>query len=112
MRSPVPGTRTIIIAAAANPKPPANSTRLGPNERTIPRLRQASAASTAEEFSKAPYSTNRFTANVLQTYYNHPSGNIGSGLVELVDPGQNDAAYIVVNGISNTVAVAVVEQHT
>ena len=64
----------------------------------------SSTGNVAEEFTFSPYSTNRFTANVIDHYYDHPTGNIGSGLVELVNPGNTDAAYIVVNGISNAVA--------
>lgn len=57
----------------------------------------------ADEFSFGPYSTSRHTASLYKGYYTHPAGT-GSGLVKLVDPGNTNAAYIVVNGIDNTVA--------
>ena len=57
------------------------------------------------EWYRAPYSTERFRAGLVKTYYNHPaSGGTGSGLVELRDSGGRSSAYIVVNGISNAVA--------
>jgi hypothetical protein len=56
------------------------------------------------EFSRSPYSANRYVARLAKTYYNHPSGAAGSGLVELRDPANTSSAYIVVNGISNAVA--------
>lgn len=56
------------------------------------------------EWNFAPWTT-RFSARLAKTYYNHPaSGGIGSGLVELRDPGNTRSAYVVVNGISNAVA--------
>jgi len=58
---------------------------------------------TGDEFSLAPYSTNRHSATLYKTYYTHPAGT-GSGLVKLVNPGNTSAAYVVVNGIDNTVA--------
>lgn len=64
----------------------------------------ATSGNVAEEYSHMPYSVNRFTASVIDQYYDHPTGNIGSGLVELVNANNTDAAYIVVNGISNAVA--------
>ena len=33
------------------------------------------------EYNYAPYSTNRYSGSILVTYYDHPSGNTGSGLV-------------------------------
>ena len=60
-------------------------------------------ASGAEESKLPPYSTSQYTARVVQTYYDHPTGYVGSGLVELTDPTNSDSAYIVVNGISNAV---------
>ncbi len=56
------------------------------------------------EFNYAPYTTTRGTAQLRATYYDHPSGNIGSGLVQLTATGNTAAAYVVVNGISNSVA--------
>lgn len=57
------------------------------------------------EWYRPPYSTERFRAALVKTYYNHPtSGGTGSGLVELRDSGGLSSAYIVVNGISNAVA--------
>jgi hypothetical protein len=56
------------------------------------------------EYTLSPYSTH-YTSRIVKTYYNHPtSGQTGSGLVELTDPSNTSAAYIVVNGISNAVA--------
>lgn len=64
-----------------------------------------STTSAPDEAGYAPYSTDRCTANIIKTYYDHPtSGETGAGLVELVNSGNTDAAYIVVNGISNAVA--------
>ena len=64
-----------------------------------------SAASGPDETNFAPYTSSRCTANIIKTYYDHPnSGETGSGLVELVNNANTDAAYIVVNGISNAVA--------
>ncbi|MCA8951572.1 MAG: hypothetical protein KDE27_18845 [Planctomycetes bacterium] len=56
----------------------------------------------ADEWTYSPYSTERFTGSLYKTYFTHSAGT-GSGLVKLVDPGNTDAAYIVVNGIANTV---------
>lgn len=55
----------------------------------------------AEHWSYAPYST-KYSASLFQTYYTHASG-AGSAVVKLVDPANTDAAYVVVNGIANTV---------
>jgi hypothetical protein len=63
----------------------------------------STSGGTGDEFSLAPYSANRHSATLYKTYYTHPAGT-GSGLVKLVDPGNTSAAYIVVNGIDNTVA--------
>lgn len=56
------------------------------------------------EWNFNPYANNRFSARLAKTYYNHPSGATGSGLVELRNPADTQSAYIVVNGISNAVA--------
>jgi hypothetical protein len=57
------------------------------------------------EWNHSPYSgAGRFSARLAKTYYNHPSGAAGSGLVELRNPANTQSAYIVVNGISNAVA--------
>ncbi|HZN41896.1 MAG TPA: hypothetical protein VFD82_24035 [Planctomycetota bacterium] len=58
---------------------------------------------TGDEFSHPLYLNNRHSATLYRTYYTHPAGT-GSGLVKLVDPTNTSAAYIVVNGIDNTVA--------
>ena len=55
-----------------------------------------------EHWSRAPYSTERYSASLYRTYYTHGAGT-GSGLVKLVDPTNSSAAYVVVNGISNAV---------
>src|SRR5262249_5556786 len=60
------------------------------------------AGGTGQEWSLAPYST-RYTAQLLKTYYTHPTGNVGSGLLQLTDPANTASAYIVVNGIDRTV---------
>lgn len=59
-------------------------------------------ASPGEEWNYAPY-TNRFSASLYKTYFNHGSGT-GSGLVKLVQPGNTRAGYVVVNGIDKTVS--------
>ncbi len=58
-------------------------------------------AACGDQWSYAPYST-KYTASLFRTYYTHASGT-GSGLVKLVNNAGTDAAYIVVNGISNAV---------
>jgi hypothetical protein len=63
-----------------------------------------SSGTTGTEWALAPYSTNRFTGQLLRTYYTHPNGNVGSGLVRLQDTAATNSAYVVVNGIDNTVA--------
>lgn len=55
------------------------------------------------EFALTPYSAERYDASLLRLYYTHPSGHYGSGLVQLRDPTNSSAAYIVVNGIDRTV---------
>ncbi|MCA8943901.1 MAG: hypothetical protein KDB80_15160 [Planctomycetes bacterium] len=58
------------------------------------------------EYGYAPYSTSRFNAQIVRTFFNHPSsGYTGSGLVELEDPIGGDAGYIVVNGIAQTTTI-------
>jgi len=57
------------------------------------------------EWDQDPWRSNRFSARLAKVYYNHPaSGGTGSGLVELINPGNTASAYVVVNGISNAVA--------
>ncbi|MGE3175145.1 MAG: hypothetical protein AB7O97_21130 [Planctomycetota bacterium] len=58
---------------------------------------------TGTEWSLAPYSAERFSGSLFKTYFSHGSGYTGSGLVKLVDPGNADAAYVVVNGFDRTV---------
>ncbi len=55
------------------------------------------------EWNFSPYSTGRYTTQLLRTYYNHPNGNVGSGLVRMSDPAAQNSAYVVVNGIDRTV---------
>lgn len=57
---------------------------------------------TGEEYASAPYSTGRYTGTLYKTYYTHSAGT-GSGLVKLVNTGNTNAAYIVVNGIDKAV---------
>lgn len=40
---------------------------------------------------------------MLKTYYTHPNGNIGSGLLQLTNPGNTASAFLIVNGIDRTV---------
>lgn len=61
-----------------------------------------SAGTVGDEWNFAPY-TARASATLLRTYYNHPTGRIGSGLVKLTDSTNANAAYVVVNGIDRTV---------
>jgi hypothetical protein len=57
-----------------------------------------------DEFTLAPYgTTGHCSASLMRTYYNHPTGYTGSGLVKLLDNSGTNAAYIVVNGIDKTV---------
>jgi len=58
-------------------------------------------AACGDQWTFAPYST-KASATLYRTYYTHASGT-GSGLVKLVNNAGTDAAYIVVNGISNAV---------
>ncbi len=57
------------------------------------------------EWNFSPY-TERFGTSLLQLYYTHPSGNAGSGLVQVRDPWNSSAAYVVVNGIDRTTFIA------
>lgn len=62
------------------------------------------ATAVAEHFNSSPYGGvgERFSATTYKTYYSHASG-AGSSVIKLVNPGNTDAAYVVVNGISNAV---------
>ncbi len=66
-------------------------------------LAASGAGGVGDEWSFNPYSGARYAANMVQVYYDHSTGNTGSGLVELRDPGNTSSAYIVVNGIDKTV---------
>ncbi|MGE3172658.1 MAG: hypothetical protein AB7O97_08520 [Planctomycetota bacterium] len=55
------------------------------------------------EWNFTPYSAQRFNTSLLRSYYDHPTRNIGSGLVQLTDPVGRDSAFVVVNGIDRTV---------
>ncbi|MEY3161541.1 MAG: hypothetical protein RIT25_1532 [Planctomycetota bacterium] len=55
------------------------------------------------EFSLTPYSNARYSTQLLATYFNHPNGNVGSGLVRLTAPGGTGSAFVTVNGIDRTV---------
>jgi len=51
----------------------------------------------------APYSTNRYTANVLLDYVSlNSSGRNGSSLIELVNPAGTSSGFIVSNGIAES----------
>lgn len=54
------------------------------------------------EFNSVPYTTNRFQASIIRTFYDHSGGRTGSGIVELLNPGATEAAYIIVNGLAQT----------
>jgi hypothetical protein len=56
------------------------------------------------EFDYSPYSTRRFSATLLQQFYDHPSGHTGSGLVQLADPVAERAGWIVINGLAANTA--------
>ncbi|MFV1958724.1 MAG: hypothetical protein ACC662_04855, partial [Planctomycetota bacterium] len=45
----------------------------------------------------------RYSATMVRRFYNHASGQTGSGLVRLVEPSGTRAGYIVVNGIDRTI---------
>lgn len=62
-----------------------------------------SGTSGADEWNYDPYRASRCTSQVVHQYYKHPNG-VGSGLVQLVDKDDTSAAYIVVNGIAQTVS--------
>ncbi|MBK8096890.1 MAG: hypothetical protein IPK26_07275 [Planctomycetes bacterium] len=64
---------------------------------------RANDGGTGDHWSYSPYDTTRYTASLFKTYYTHPSGATGSGLVKLTDTGATSAAYVVVNGIDATV---------
>ena len=53
------------------------------------------------EWYRAPYSSNRFVASVMKEYYDRGSLT-GSGVVQLENPSQTNAAFIVVSGLSET----------
>lgn len=62
-----------------------------------------SAGGLGDEFALTPYSAERYSARMLKTYYTHPNGNIGSGLLQLTDPANTASAFLIVNGIDRTV---------
>lgn len=92
-------TKGAEIAANYNMDAPASAPISRP-------FRINAATTVAEHWNFAPYSgagvAYRNTASIYQTYYSHASGS-GSAVVKLVDPAGTNAAYIVVNGIANTV---------
>lgn len=76
-----------------------------PTSAPISRPFQISASTgVAEHWNHPPYASapGRYTASIFKTYYSHSAG-FGSAVVKLVDPSNANAAYVVVNGISNTV---------
>ncbi|MFO1052982.1 MAG: prepilin-type N-terminal cleavage/methylation domain-containing protein [Planctomycetota bacterium] len=54
------------------------------------------------EFGLAPYSTSRYAATILRQYVQHNTSYLGSGLVQLANPTDTAAGFIIVNGIANT----------
>jgi hypothetical protein len=62
------------------------------------------ASGVAEHWNHPPYASSpgRYTATTFKTYYSHSAG-AGSAAIKLVDPTNTNAAYVVVNGISNAV---------
>lgn len=61
----------------------------------------AAMATLPDQFLVAPYLA-KCTASLFNTYYSHPAG-AGSACVKLVNNANTGAAYIVVNGVANTV---------
>lgn len=66
-------------------------------------LQTSGSGTVGTEWNSTPYSSNRYPSSLRRMYYNHPSGNVGSGLVELENPARSDSAFLVVNGIDRTV---------
>jgi type II secretory pathway pseudopilin PulG len=65
-------------------------------------LATSGAGGVGSEFSFTD-SYPRFSAEILHRFYDHSSGQIGSGVIRLTEPGTDpSAAYIVVNGIDRT----------
>jgi hypothetical protein len=97
------GTLTAIGAELAS-----NYNATVPTSVPITRPFRINASTTvAEHWNHEPYANvgatiNRYSASIFQTYYSHSAGS-GSAVVKLVDPSNTSAAYIVVNGIANTV---------
>lgn len=57
-----------------------------------------------DEWSYPPYSsTERGTASLLRTYYDHTSGATGSGVVQLFNNSGNASSFVIVNGLAATV---------
>ncbi|MGE0142281.1 MAG: type II secretion system protein [Planctomycetota bacterium] len=54
------------------------------------------------EFSYAPYSNERFQASILREFVRHNTSYMGSGLVQLQNPGGTASGFVVVNGIGTT----------
>ncbi len=77
-----------------------------PSQATITRpFSVGTSGNVPPEFNYAPYNANRFGATIVRTFYDHPpSGQTGSGLVELENPAGTDAGYVVVNGLAQTTA--------
>ena len=69
-------------------------------------LQTSGSGTVGTEWNSTPYSSNRYPSSLRRMYYNHPSGNVGSGLVELENPARSDSAFLVVNGIDRTVESA------
>lgn len=51
------------------------------------------------QFDHDPYAKERYAGRLLSTYYDHPTGYIGSGLMELMDPLGRASAFVVVSGL-------------
>ncbi|MGA0867605.1 MAG: type II secretion system protein [Planctomycetota bacterium] len=62
----------------------------------------ATGNNTPPEYGSAPYNSNRFHIGLTRQFYNHPGGNIGSGLVQFEPPNRSQAAWVVINGIAET----------
>lgn len=60
------------------------------------------ATTLGEHWAFAPYTT-RHAASLHETYYSHSAG-VASGAVKLVNAGNNEAAYVLINGLGRTVA--------
>jgi hypothetical protein len=57
-------------------------------------------AGTNPDFGLSPYNNERYSAELLNTYYRQEGGLAGSGLVQLIGPQDSAAGFQVVNGLA------------